>query len=66
MINNRNKSVVKNMKWSANGQKICIVYEDGEMYIESYCFSSAGFAWTRDAISFLRTWKKNFTHSIRS
>ena len=30
MINNRNKSVVKGMKWTSDGQKICIVYEDGE------------------------------------
>ena len=29
MINNRNKSVVKDMKWNAEGQKICIIYEDG-------------------------------------
>ena len=29
MINNRNKSVVKGMKWTSDGQKICIVYEDG-------------------------------------
>lgn len=29
MINNRNKSIVRAMKWSADGQKICIVYEDG-------------------------------------
>ena len=29
MINNRNKSVVRDMKWNADGQKICIVYEDG-------------------------------------
>lgn len=29
MINNRNKSVVRSMKWNADGQKICIVYEDG-------------------------------------
>lgn len=31
MINNRNKSVVRGMKWNADGQKICIVYEDGKM-----------------------------------
>ena len=31
MINNRNKSVVKDMKWNADGQKICIVYEDGRL-----------------------------------
>jgi hypothetical protein len=29
MINNRNKSVVRDMKWTADGQKICIIYEDG-------------------------------------
>jgi len=29
MINNRNKSVVRSMKWTADGQKICIIYEDG-------------------------------------
>lgn len=29
MINNRNKSVVRSMKWNSDGQKICIVYEDG-------------------------------------
>jgi WD repeat-containing protein 35 len=27
MINNRNKSVVRDMKWTADGTKICIVYE---------------------------------------
>ena len=31
MINNRNKSVVKHMKWNRDGTKICIVYEDGEL-----------------------------------
>jgi hypothetical protein len=29
MINNRNKSVVRDMKWSSDGRKIAIVYEDG-------------------------------------
>lgn len=29
MINNRNKSVVRHMKWDRNGLKICIVYDDG-------------------------------------
>ena len=29
MINNRNKSVVRQMKWNRDGSKICIVYEDG-------------------------------------
>ena len=29
MINNRNKSVVRHMKWNRDGSKICIVYEDG-------------------------------------
>ena len=29
MINNRHKSIVSDMKWTACGQKICIIYEDG-------------------------------------
>lgn len=29
MINNRNKSVVRDMKWTAEGRQICIIYEDG-------------------------------------
>ncbi len=29
MINNRNKSVVRAMKWNSDGQRICIVYQDG-------------------------------------
>lgn len=33
MINNRNKSVVRSMGWNADGQKICIVYEDGMLLI---------------------------------
>lgn len=35
MINNRNKSVVMDMKWTADGQKICIVYEDGAVIVGS-------------------------------
>ena len=34
MINNRNKSVVRAMKWTPDGQKICIVYEDGTYQID--------------------------------
>ena len=33
MINNRNKSVVRDMKWTADGSKICIVYEDGAVIV---------------------------------
>ncbi|XP_012278888.1 WD repeat-containing protein 35 [Orussus abietinus] len=33
MINNRNKSVVKGLAWSQDGQKICIVYEDGAVIV---------------------------------
>jgi len=33
MINNRNKSVVKDMKWTCDGQKICIAYEDGAVIV---------------------------------
>jgi len=35
MINNRNKSVVRDMQWTADGQKICIVYEDGAVIVGS-------------------------------
>jgi WD repeat-containing protein 35 len=35
MINNRNKSVVKDMKWTNDGKKICIVYEDGAIIVGS-------------------------------
>jgi len=35
MINNRNKSVVRDMKWTCDGQKICIVYEDGAVIVGS-------------------------------
>lgn len=35
MINNRNKSVVKGMKWNSDGQKICIVYDDGAVIVGS-------------------------------
>jgi WD repeat-containing protein 35 len=35
MINNRNKSVVRDMKWTQDGQKICIVYEDGAVIVGS-------------------------------
>jgi WD repeat-containing protein 35 len=35
MINNRNKSTVSDMKWTSNGQKICIIYEDGAVIVGS-------------------------------
>ena len=35
MINNRNISVVTDMKWTSDGKKICIVYEDGAVVVGS-------------------------------
>ena len=35
MVNNRNKSVVRDMKWTSDGKKICIVYEDGAVIVGS-------------------------------
>ncbi|CAE7892585.1 WDR35, partial [Symbiodinium sp. KB8] len=35
MINNRNKSVVRDMKWTSDGLKICIIYEDGAVIVGS-------------------------------
>lgn len=33
MINNRNRSVVRDMKWSSDCQKVCIIYEDGAVIV---------------------------------
>ncbi|KFD50552.1 hypothetical protein M513_08620, partial [Trichuris suis] len=35
MINNRNKSTVNSMKWSSDGSKICIAYNDGMVIVGS-------------------------------
>ncbi|KAI9007103.1 hypothetical protein BC832DRAFT_554249 [Gaertneriomyces semiglobifer] len=35
MINNRNKSVVTDMHWDKDGNKICIAYEDGAVIVGS-------------------------------
>ena len=35
MINNRNKSTVSHMKWTADVPKICIVYEDVAVIVGS-------------------------------
>ncbi|XP_055386233.1 WD repeat-containing protein 35 [Condylostylus longicornis] len=35
MTNDRKKSVVKGMSWTSDGQKICIVYEDGAIIVGS-------------------------------
>ena len=29
----RNKSVVRDMRWAADGSKICIIYEDGAVIV---------------------------------
>ena len=35
MINNRNKSTVRGMRWTPDGQRICIIYEDGAVIVGS-------------------------------
>uniref|UniRef100_A0A7E4V0B2 WD_REPEATS_REGION domain-containing protein n=1 Tax=Panagrellus redivivus TaxID=6233 RepID=A0A7E4V0B2_PANRE len=35
MVNNRNKSVIVDMKWSHDGNRVAIVYEDGEIIVGS-------------------------------
>ena len=35
MINNRNQSTVRGMKWTPDGSRICIVYEDGMVIVGS-------------------------------
>ena len=32
MVNNREESYIRNVKWSKNGKYICFVYEDGQIY----------------------------------
>jgi len=50
MINNRNKSVVRDMKWTADGQKICIAYEDGAVIVGS--------------VEGNRLWGQDLTHEL--
>ena len=45
MINNRNKSPVSMIQWNEDGQKICIIYEDGNLKLCTctlimYCIES--------------------------
>ena len=35
MVNNREESYIRNVKWSKNGKYICFVYEDGQIYTGS-------------------------------
>ncbi|KAG5462710.1 MAG: WD40-repeat-containing domain protein, partial [Olpidium bornovanus] len=35
MVNNRNRSVVADMQWNREGERICIVYEDGAVIVGS-------------------------------
>ena len=35
MVNTRNKSTVADMRWRADGQEICIAYEDGAVIVGS-------------------------------
>mmetsp|Transcript_25550 Transcript_25550/g.75022 ORF Transcript_25550/g.75022 Transcript_25550/m.75022 type:complete len:1200 (-) Transcript_25550:181-3780(-) len=35
MINNRNESTVRDMKWAHDGQRICIAYQDGHVIVGS-------------------------------
>ena len=32
MVNNREESFIKDVKWSKNGEYICFVYEDGQIF----------------------------------
>src|SRR3546814_1172464 len=51
MINDRDESVVTDLKWIANGQKICIVYEDGAVIV--------------GAVDGNRLWGKNLQAKLR-
>ena len=45
MVNSRNKSVVRDMRWRANGQEICIAYEDGMVIVGNV---DGNRIWSRD------------------
>ena len=32
MVNNRQESYIKDVKWSKNGEYICFIYQDGQIY----------------------------------
>ncbi|XP_050313248.1 WD repeat-containing protein 35 isoform X2 [Anthonomus grandis grandis] len=49
MINNRKKSTVVGMAWSADGEKICIIYEDGAVIV--------------GCVGGNRIWGKEFKHA---
>lgn len=50
MINNRNKSVVRDIKWSPDGTKVCIIYEDGACIVGS--------------VEGSRLWGKDYKHGL--
>ena len=52
MINNRNKSPVSDMKWSSDGTKICIGYEDGSVIVGS--------------VEGNRVWGKDLSHKVKN
>ena len=39
MINNRNRSTVRDMQWNREGEKICIAYEDGIPHSLTHSFT---------------------------
>ena len=77
MINNRNKSVVKGMSWNSDGQKICIVYEDGAVIVGSVDgnriwgkelknMSLSGVCWSPDSKLLLFSTQSGEVHSYDS
>jgi len=63
MINNRNKSIVKDMKWNYDGQKICIIYEDGAIIVGSV---DGGRLWNKDVELQLKSveWSPDGSHLL--
>ena len=59
MINNRNKSVVKGMCWNADGQKICIVYEDGAVIVGKDWRFSDSLNWLELACQYIAMTRNN-------
>ena len=53
MVNNREESFIKDVKWSKNGEFICFIYDDGQIFAGLVDGSPEWFKECEEGISFL-------------
>ena len=53
MVNNREESFIKDVKWSKNGEFICFIYDDGQIYSGLVDGSHEWFKELEEGISFV-------------